>query len=151
MLGLDRELAVTVCLTDFGGMCMPRRAPIEIPPEATDVGDTQLPRHIVHNHGRHLRWVMKERAQEPDRGELKRETEPVLITTPLLDERAGGVVEVKGPSQLSRGWIADKPAVTPLLVGTQKISRQCGPPFAGQRLKGEIVNDRWKRRKNCPA
>ena len=67
--------------------------------------------------------MSEERAEKPDRRELHREPESVVITAMLGDSLTVAVVEVKEPLQLTRRRRLAVAAVAGDLSGAEKIDR----------------------------
>jgi hypothetical protein len=74
----------------------------------------------VHSERRCLRGVIDEGAEQPDRAELHRHAQPVVVAAVLSDEGAIGVVEVEVAGELVERGVARKaPVSTGLIVGQE--------------------------------
>ena len=60
----------------------------------------QLPGHVVDHLGWHIRRIGQERAKEPNRGELHREPEPVVVTAPAGNQPQIGIIQKEATLQL---------------------------------------------------
>ena len=90
--------------------------------------------------GRDLGRVGEERAQEPDRDQLQREAQPVLVPTALGDQGEIGVVEMEVPSQLRGRGLAGVAAVAAAAAPRSGNRRASGlPPLGAGIGKGRSV------------
>ena len=69
----------------------------------------------------HVRRVGQERAQVPDRAQLHREPEPVVLPAPDVDQGAVTGVEVEEPGQLACIGVAGVAAVAAQLIRGQEV------------------------------
>ncbi len=65
-------------------------------------------------------WIRQERAQEPNRTELKGKAKACMVVTPRFQQRAISVIEMKGEGELFWRWLPHRAAITASLLGRQK-------------------------------
>ena len=68
--------------------------------------------HRQHLSRRGLRYVFEQRAQEPQRAELDRNAEPVVIAPMLADERPISIVEIEEVCELLGCGVPGEASVT---------------------------------------
>ena len=128
VLRLVGEVAVAVPPPDLARVLAVRGRAVQVSREAGRVRDPQLATQMGHHAGRDIGRVGEEGAQEPDRDQLQREAQPVLVPTALGDQGEVGVIEMEVPSQLRGRGLAGVAAVAPLLLRGQEIDGHPGFP-----------------------
>ena len=74
-------------------MLEPGCAPLGIPLDLRRILDLQLPCQVVQHFDRHIQRIGEECPQIPDRRQLQRESQPVVITATTTDQRPVFVVK----------------------------------------------------------
>jgi len=124
MIRLRGEIAVPVGIADLYLMLVPGRPALEVTRKTIGVSDLQLATHILDDPLRDVLRVGKKGSKESERGELKRETEAIVIASTPPDENTIGVIEVKVAGQLRGGGVIRKASVKAFLLLGQKINGQ---------------------------
>lgn len=87
--------------------------------------DGQLAGGVAHGGRRRLHGIVEEGAEQPDRAELNRNTEAVVVAAVLGDEGAVSVVEVEMAGELvGRGLVREAAVAAGLVVGDE-ADRHC--------------------------
>jgi hypothetical protein len=86
------------------------------------IGDPELAREVVHHLRRDVQRVGQEHADKANRPELQAEAKPVVITTPLRDQRRSASSRKKNSSS-SALRRADEPAIRGNLIIAEKLHR----------------------------
>ena len=138
------EVAVAVDTLDLPGvLAMGLLAP-RVAREIARV-DGELPGDRLRDDRRDVRRMGEERAEKPDRRELDREPEPVVIAAAISDPGAVNVVEVKEPLQLARRRRLAITAVAGDLRRAEKVDRHSASQVPLPRAQ------RRRRSRSCAA
>jgi len=120
VLRLVAEIAVSVDPLDLVGVIPPGLAdPIAV--QTGRVGDAELRRDVGDDAGGHVGRVGEECPQETDGGELKGQTQAIVLPTAAGDQRAIRVVEVKRARELNGRQLPGVAPIASLLLVRQEI------------------------------
>jgi hypothetical protein len=120
--GLVGELTVAVALADLRRV-VPARVAAPVRRQIGRGRHLELRRHVRNDISGYIGWVGQEGAQEPDRDELERHAEAVVVAASLGHERAVGVVKVEVAGELGRRGRTGVPAVPLLLLVGEELDR----------------------------
>lgn len=125
------------------GVLEPSVAPLGVPASAVRILDLQLPSEIADHLGRHGQWVRQEQAQILHRGQLHRETKPVVITAPpgAYRQRRGRTASPSPPGTERPGRRRTRrlPHQSEIRLAWARILRR---PHPGRRRSGEPLPPR---------
>ena len=82
-----------------------------------------LTREIVEHEAWHLERMHQEQAQRPDRRQLQREPETVVLPAVPRDQRPIGVIKEEHVLQFRPRWRPTEPPIRSRLLVTQKLDR----------------------------
>lgn len=100
-----------------------RRLPVGIPLHYRCVGHLQLHRHELHHRPRHIQRIRQKPTQEPHRPQLRRETQPVVLTTAPGDLLPIGVIKEEEPLQLRPRRVTHEPPERGHLIVAEELHR----------------------------
>lgn len=121
------ELPVAVDLADLAGVLVLGRQPGRVLLHTRRVGDPELAGEVLDHRPRHVQRVSQEGAEEPRRGELDGEPEPIVVTAALADQSVVALVEEEVAVQLRLRRHACVAAVAADLLVGEELNRHQHP------------------------
>lgn len=120
----SREVPIAIEPADLPRMSVRSRNPLGVPLDHRRIIDSELCRQIFHHGPRNIQRIRQERPQEPHCPNLKRKTEPIMLTATLSNPFQVSRVEIEELLQLRRRWFAyEPPEHHRLFLGQILISR----------------------------
>ena len=104
-------------------MLMHCRNPLSVLLQDTPRSKAELPSDILNHRAWHCSRIRQERSEEPDRAELDRESQPIVLAAPLRNQPQVRVIEIEETLQiLLHEIIRESPEPAGLLI-TQELHR----------------------------
>jgi hypothetical protein len=100
-----------------------RLRPLGVPLHHRRISDTQLLRHEVQHHHRHVQRILQEGADRPDGHELEGEPELHVLATTTIHQHPVLVIEEAHPLQIHPQRHPGEPAKSRRLIISQKLHR----------------------------